>query len=463
MKSFDLIRECQRLIAIDSVTRTGSIHIANHLISLVKEFGLDLHTQLQSTTFEGVDQVNIIFHKGTKDGDAFVWNCHLDTVDPGDTSLWTEGGPLSGVIKDDRIYGLGSADTKLGIICMLKALSFYIGKPFKVPFYLVGTCCEEVGLFGVRELMKSPPFKPKFVINTEPSELQIVYAHKGLFAVEITLESEKTAQVEGNLYRIQFFGKSAHSSSPHLGKNAIVMGLNYLLHHPELDVATVQGGTVMNKIPESCVMDVVAPKEPLPPEDGKVTYIGKGSTSVHPKEVLESLLALFKEYLKVSKELENEEPDVRFTPARPTTDLPILRDEGTRINLNWGFRRLPRTSADFTESKISSSCESVRTRHPSIGTSYKIVRNSHPFETAASSPLIKTSQKALHKLGLSDTLVTKAASSEASVYSAHGADVIVIGPGRSEGNVHSPNEFNTLSQLELAVKYYRSMIEGFLV
>src|SRR6266849_518416 len=48
---------------------------------------------------------------------------HLDTVDPGPPEFWTEtgGNPFALTQKGHRLFGLGSADTKLDALCKLFA------------------------------------------------------------------------------------------------------------------------------------------------------------------------------------------------------------------------------------------------------------------------------------------------------------------------------------------------------
>ena len=58
---------------------------------------------------------------------------------------------------------------------------------------------------------------------------------------------------------------------------------------------------------------------------------------------------------------------------------------------------------------------------------------------------------------------TKPTCTEAAVYSQLGIDTIVFGPGVSEGNVHRPNEQNSLRQCEKAITFYTRMIERFCV
>jgi acetylornithine deacetylase/succinyl-diaminopimelate desuccinylase-like protein len=54
---------------------------------------------------------------------------------------------------------------------------------------------------------------------------------------------------------------------------------------------------------------------------------------------------------------------------------------------------------------------------------------------------------------------TKASSTEAAIYQQNGAEAIVFGPGISIGNVHRPNEFNSLEQISLATEFYTKMLQ----
>ena len=65
---------------------------------------------------------------------------------------------------------------------------------------------------------------------------------------------------------------------------------------------------------------------------------------------------------------------------------------------------------------------------------------------------------ALKRCGVKVAKKTKASSTEAAIYQHYGAEAIVFGPGRSQGNVHRPNEFNSLSQLEIATRVYTHLL-----
>ena len=130
-----------------------------------------------------------------------------------------------------KIFGLGTADVKLDFLCKLHAIERFRERKLKNPIYLVGTCGEEIGMFGAKYLIKSLSLNPKYVLVGEPSELRVVYAHKclNIYRVSIGYQLiERDARGFNRRIDLHSFGKSAHSSYPHMGTNAILASVDFL-------------------------------------------------------------------------------------------------------------------------------------------------------------------------------------------------------------------------------------------
>ena len=56
-------------------------------------------------------------------------------------------------------------------------------------------------------------------------------------------------------------------------------------------------------------------------------------------------------------------------------------------------------------------------------------------------------------------MAVKSGCSEAGLYARVGIPSVVIGPGRSKGNIHRPNESVPVSQLKAAVRFYEAFLE----
>jgi len=132
---------------------------------------------------------------------------HTDTV-PWDGQDWTND-PLSAEVRDGRLYGRGSADMKSFIAVALSQAAGLLESNAPFGIHLAFSYDEEVGCFGVRELiadMKEQNIQPMACIIGEPTSMVPAIAHKGVYR-----------------YRCCVRGKEAHSSLTPQSVNAIEM------------------------------------------------------------------------------------------------------------------------------------------------------------------------------------------------------------------------------------------------
>ncbi|MCX7943119.1 MAG: YgeY family selenium metabolism-linked hydrolase [Deltaproteobacteria bacterium] len=137
---------------------------------------------------------------------AIAFDAHIDTVYPGDESLWTFD-PFAGEIKDGKVFGRGTVDQKGGMASMVYAGKIIkeldINKDYSI--YFTGTVMEEDcdGLCW-QYIIKEDKIVPELVVITEPTNLNIYRGHRG--RMEIVVEVQ---------------GRSCHGSAPERGDNAI--------------------------------------------------------------------------------------------------------------------------------------------------------------------------------------------------------------------------------------------------
>lgn len=131
---------------------------------------------------------------------------HLDTVGVEHMT----GDPFDGRIEDDRVYGRGSVDTKATLAIVLSVMDELRsdGRRPGPTVNLVGTISEEMGgLIGAtryRDWLEAQGRRINQLIVAEPTSCAPVHGHMGGVGLEITVR-----------------GHAAHSSKPHLGRNAI--------------------------------------------------------------------------------------------------------------------------------------------------------------------------------------------------------------------------------------------------
>ncbi len=196
--------------------------------------------------------VTAIFQGSTSD--AICLNAHLDTVPVEGMSV----DPFAGEIKDEKMFGRGTADTKGSMAAMIAAAIDEIEENPQCPsIILLFTCDEETGFAGAKFFKENNQNKIKGIVIGEPTNLELITTHKGVLRTII-----KTS------------GIASHSSMPEKGKNAVysmakaislIEELNEelaqkpkhkLLGNSTISVGTISGGTAVNSVPDKCEINI---------------------------------------------------------------------------------------------------------------------------------------------------------------------------------------------------------------
>lgn len=251
------------LIAIPSVNPdgaaasgfTGERRIAEFVADYLRDLGAE-------TVLEEVlpDRPNVIgrFPGGAGGGakPKVLLAPHLDTVTVDGMII----DPFAGEVRDGRVYGRGACDTKGTMAAMLIALrelrDRLPGLGAEITF--AGFMGEETGQPGSRHFAKHHPGYD-FAVIGEPTRCDIVYTTKGNFWA-----------------RLFTSGVAVHSSTPHLGDNAVVKMARVIevldtvfrprveaeeFAHPVLGTSTtsigiVRGGSRTNIVPDLCELQM---------------------------------------------------------------------------------------------------------------------------------------------------------------------------------------------------------------
>ncbi|MEM7342926.1 MAG: ArgE/DapE family deacylase [Chloroflexota bacterium] len=157
----------------------GEGEIAAYLVDVMTALGLEV------TTLEPepgrVTVVGLL--KGSGEGRSLMLNGHIDTVSHDDMDE-----PLSGAIRDGKLYGRGSQDMKGGVIAMIAAAKALIDANISLAGDLIvaAVADEEAASLGTHELLKH--YTADAAIVTEPTDMEICLAHRGFIwhEVEVT-------------------------------------------------------------------------------------------------------------------------------------------------------------------------------------------------------------------------------------------------------------------------------------
>jgi acetylornithine deacetylase/succinyl-diaminopimelate desuccinylase family protein len=247
------------LIALPSVNpafipatdpRAGEQRVAEFLASVAAAGGLEVEFQ---EVLPGRSNLLARLVPSGKVRQRILLAPHMDTVGV------TSDDQFYPRFKQGRLYGRGACDTKGSIAVYLTALLELAAsktRPLSTEIVLAALIDEENGQSGSRHLARSR-FKADLAIVGEPTDLQIVTAHKG----DLWLQLET-------------HGKAAHGSRPELGRNAVhqmarivdLLETDYarllrrrkhpLLRHPTINVGTISGGRQPNIVPDQCTIRI---------------------------------------------------------------------------------------------------------------------------------------------------------------------------------------------------------------
>jgi len=222
-----------RLVAVDSVNPSlvpggaGEVEVASEIAGWARDAGLSVSV-LEGTA----DRPSVVVRSAPAARTLLVCG-HIDTVG-------VEGmtDPLAPRVDGDRLYGRGAYDMKAGVAAALIAAREAVGLGLSGDVVVACVADEEHSSLGVQEVLRL--VRADAAIVTEPTELQVVVAHKGFVWAEVTVE-----------------GVAAHGSRPHLGVDAIVKAAPVLAgigaldewlaaetSHPLLGRGSVHAGTI---------------------------------------------------------------------------------------------------------------------------------------------------------------------------------------------------------------------------
>jgi acetylornithine deacetylase len=243
--------------------------MTDHLEEVFRQLELPIHRQEIEPRRENI----VARLEGASGSSILVFEAHQDTVPVDGMTI----APWTPEVTGGRVTGRGSCDIKGGMASMLTTVSRLAGVPREQRPTIIMACTvnEEHGYFGAFEMADSwrngthplVPRVPDAVIVAEPTELNVVVAHKGVAR-----------------WRCHALGRAAHSSCPDAGENAIYrmarilaqleiyahdvvpqLGTHPYAGQPTLSVGIISGGVSVNTVPDRCTIEI--DRRVLPNED----------------------------------------------------------------------------------------------------------------------------------------------------------------------------------------------------
>lgn len=254
-----VIELLQAMVRVDTVNGalTGKARAEDELVELLAKLAGQWLLEIELLPVAGQASQLLLTYRVGVDRPWILFDSHLDTVAVDHMTI----DPFAAELRDGKVFGRGTCDTKGTGAAMLWALRNYAqqsDRPNNIA--LLFSVDEEIAMTGIQSFVNNDlprlGWSPRMAIVGEPTEHVPVVAHNGCVRWEI-----------------ETHGKAAHSSTPWEGHSAIndmVKALSLLQREyiDKLDaehdltgravssVNVINGGSAPNIIAEHCVCEV---------------------------------------------------------------------------------------------------------------------------------------------------------------------------------------------------------------
>lgn len=255
------------LVGFDTTSRDSNLALIEWVENYLTNHGIASQKVLNAEGTKASLFATIGQEKKGGEG-SVVFSGHTDVV-PVDGQDWHTP-PFSLTAQGNKLYGRGSSDMKGFIACVLAMVPEWSQQKLKHPAHIALSYDEEIGCrqaAAVAKHINSQGWKPRLVVIGEPTMMQPVQAHKGIYSFLTTVT-----------------GKEAHSSQTQIGVNAITYAARliakltqleqecqqqqdaqFLPPYSTIQVGVIRGGTARNIIPLQCQFEWEI--RPLPQDD----------------------------------------------------------------------------------------------------------------------------------------------------------------------------------------------------
>jgi acetylornithine deacetylase len=241
-----------RLVSFDTTSRNSNLKLTEFVRAYLDALGVAYRVSTDPTG----QKANIHAIIGPQSAGGIALSGHVDTV-PVDGQAWSAD-PFTLRSAGGNLYARGACDMKGFVASCLAAVPDFQARQFQRPLHLFITYDEETDFGGVMRLvddLNDSEMKPALCVVGEPSGMKPIIAHKGRISLNVRVR-----------------GLPGHSSEPAKGVNAVHAASEAIAWvaaearrfakegpfdaafdppHTTIHVGTVQGGSILNIIPES--------------------------------------------------------------------------------------------------------------------------------------------------------------------------------------------------------------------
>ena len=405
---FNMVEELKKLVSIKSEVRVEGKRIvrmnydraAKAVAELAERVGLDVTVEETRTPDGDIIPTVIATIPGARPSIALV--SHYDVI-PAKGPWVVEGreiDPYSPVIIDGKLYGRGAADDKSAIIATIAAMGELVARGIRPRYkpYAVITGDEEVGGVGIRSLLDAGFRWDKAVIIDAGADYLAVGASGVIHAW------------------IRVKGKAGHAGYPHLADNPVEK-LALLISELSKTYKPLRASKI-SKLPSP-------PGSPIPRLWGRASFtivkLGEGESEKHNRIPGEAVAGV----------------DIRLIPEEDVEDaLSELYSVFNKVTASLG---------------INASLEVIAAQRGWEATDQELVENAkRALAKAYESVGEKAEVRVAAELGGND----------GTFFYLKDIPVVAFGAIRPDNNIHAPNEFVYIRDLDMLKNFIFHLLSG---
>lgn len=240
-----------RLVSFDTTSRNSNLKLIEFVRAYLDARGVAYRVSTNPTG----QKANIHAIIGPQSAGGLALSGHVDTV-PVEGQAWSAD-PFTLRSAGGNLYARGACDMKGFVASFLAAVPDFQAQHLQRPLHLCITFDEETDFGGIQRLvadLNESKLKPALCVIGEPSGMKPIVAHKGRLSLNVRVR-----------------GRPGHSSEPAKGVNAIHAASEAIAWlaaearrlakegpfveafdppYTTLQVGTIQGGSILNIIPE---------------------------------------------------------------------------------------------------------------------------------------------------------------------------------------------------------------------
>ena len=257
MSNLSSIQLLKKLVAFDTTSYKSNLELIMFVKNLLEPAGISITLNFNPEQ----TKANLLASIGPKDQAGVLLSGHTDVV-PVEGQAWSSE-PFQALIKDDKIYGRGTADMKGFIACAMHAMLKAAQMPeLTKPLHLCLSYDEEIGCIGVRGilgLLSELIIQPELCVIGEPTSMNIATGHKGKAVFKAICRGQEGRSALAPLYVnaiycAQSVVEAITTTQKQIAEGPIV-DMDYDVPFTTVHVGKIQGGKALNIVPNECVLD----------------------------------------------------------------------------------------------------------------------------------------------------------------------------------------------------------------